>query len=166
MRFFNLPHACLLLLASCLSQETLAKSNDFPHAHRVLRAATKRSDLYRRSMRISKKFSTQLAYIESKLLNGSDKDSFANTITDENGWNNKKTFASEVRIASAKPVLNLEEIEHHLKDVYCSDGRITLDFVDTSSARDAFHACHGESGGLIITSHESCNAHGERIVYK
>jgi hypothetical protein len=76
------------------------------------------------------------------------------------------TFASQVNVKSHKPVLNLEEIEHHLADVNCKAGKMTLDFVDTSSARDAFHSCHGDDGGLIVTSHYSCNTEGERAVYR
>lgn len=67
MRLFELPHVCILLLVACLAQECVASSHDFPEAHRVLRAATKKSDLFRRSMRISKKYSTELSYIERKL---------------------------------------------------------------------------------------------------
>jgi hypothetical protein len=63
-------------------------------------------------------------------------------------------------------VFNLEEHEHHLKDVVCSDDAIKLHFVDASSARDARAACDGKDGGLIITSHESCNGEGERSVYQ
>ncbi|KAH7091331.1 hypothetical protein FB567DRAFT_436284 [Paraphoma chrysanthemicola] len=40
-----------------------------------------------------------------------------------------------------------------------------MSFVDKSSARDAFHSCHGETGALIVTSHDSCNEEGERAVY-
>jgi hypothetical protein len=35
---------------------------------RVLRAATRRSDLFRRSMRIEKKFGAELSFVEGKLL--------------------------------------------------------------------------------------------------
>jgi hypothetical protein len=44
-----------------------------------------------------------------------------------------------------------------------------LHFVDAGSAQDARAACHGGHGGiggLIITSHQSCNRDGERAVYK
>ncbi|KAF9696639.1 hypothetical protein EKO04_005347 [Ascochyta lentis] len=87
----------------------------------------------------------------------------------ENGWNGRETFASSVKVGSKKPILNLEEIEHHLQDVQCGDDRMKLHFVDASSARDARAACHGGHGGLgglIITSHESCNRDGERAVYR
>jgi hypothetical protein len=68
-----------------------------------------------------------------------------------------------------KPILNLEEIEHHLQDVQCSDGMMKLYFTDASTARDARaagHGGHGGMGGLIITSHHSCNKEGERAVYR
>ena len=38
---------------------------DSPH-DRVLRAATKRNDLFRRDMRIRKKFGAELSYVESE----------------------------------------------------------------------------------------------------
>ncbi|EOA84581.1 uncharacterized protein SETTUDRAFT_61645, partial [Exserohilum turcica Et28A] len=41
-----------------------------------------------------------------------------------------------------------------------------LHFVDASSARDARAASHHNGTGLIITSHEGCNAEGERSVYR
>lgn len=62
--------------------------------------------------------------------------------------------------------MNLEEIEHFLQDVRCEKDQMKLSFVDSSSARDALHSCHGNDGGLIITSHESCNEEGERAVYR
>jgi hypothetical protein len=42
-----------------------------------------------------------------------------------------------------------------------------LSFVDTSSARDAYHASceQKKGGGLVVTSHEGCNDEGERKVY-
>jgi hypothetical protein len=64
------------------------------------------------------------------------------------------------------PVFNLEEHEHHLQNVHCDGGMMTLHFVDASSARDARAACDGPDGSLIITSHESCNEEGERSVYR
>ncbi|KAF2823025.1 hypothetical protein CC86DRAFT_458129 [Ophiobolus disseminans] len=149
MHYFDLSHACVLLLAAVLSQGVVATPlNDLP-THRILRAATKREDLYRRSLRIRKTFKSELAYTE-----------------EENGWNGKTTFASQVRVNSQKPIVNLEEIEHFLQDVQCESGKIRMSFVDDSSARDAYHSCHGDDGGLIITSHDSCNNEGERAVYK
>lgn len=62
--------------------------------------------------------------------------------------------------------MNLEEVEHFLQDVECTEGKMSLSFVDKVSARDAFHSFHNEHGGLVITSHESCNKEGERAVYR
>lgn len=74
-------------------------------------------------------------------------------------------FASNLKVASKKPVLNLEDIEHHLEDVQCVNGKINLKFADTSSAIDARLACHGPEGGIVVTSHLGCNPEGERSVY-
>lgn len=90
----------------------------------------------------------------------------ADFVLEENGWNGDSTFASQIKVGSQRPILTLEEIEHHLEDVKCEDGMMQLHFVDTSSTRDARAACHGDAGGLIITSHESCNEDGERAVYQ
>ncbi|KAF2478229.1 uncharacterized protein BDR25DRAFT_338854 [Lindgomyces ingoldianus] len=149
MGFFQLPKVYILLLAGYLSTEVLAKYAAPPPPDRVLRAATKRSDLFRRSMRIEKRYDAELAYIEK-----------------ENGWQSDSIFASQVRVSSEAPVFNLEDFEHHLQDVKCEDGKMRLDFVDTVSARDARHACSGDNGGLIITSHASCNQEGERSVFE
>ncbi len=72
---------------------------------------------------------------------------------------------SQIKVGSQKPILNLEEIEHHLQDVECGDGTMKLHFVDAVSARDARFACHSEKGGLVVTSHETCNSEGKRTVY-
>ncbi|KAI1551098.1 hypothetical protein PtrCC142_001536 [Pyrenophora tritici-repentis] len=97
-------------------------------------------------MRITKKFETELAYVE-----------------EENVWTNKETFASQVKVGSQRPVFTLEDHEHHLQDVQCSPDGIKLHFVDTSSARDARAAT---DGGLVITAHAGCNSESERAVYQ
>ena len=58
MRYFHLPTA--LLLAAYASSATAAVGNE----HRVLRAATRRSDLHKREMKISQKFESEVIYIE------------------------------------------------------------------------------------------------------
>jgi hypothetical protein len=61
MHIFNLPHGCVLLLATWLGQGVIASS---PQANRLLKAATKRSDLYKRSLRITKRFDAEVTYAE------------------------------------------------------------------------------------------------------
>ena len=85
------------------------------------------------------------------------------TMSDENGWSNNQVFASQVKVGSQAPILNLEEMEHFLKDLECGPGSMKLHFVDKVTARDALHAC---KDGMVITSHEGCNPEGERAVYK
>jgi hypothetical protein len=167
MNFFNLPHACILLLIAYFAAEVAAAYHDHDaRTHRMLRAATRRSDLHRRSMRITRRFETEVVYVDSKLCSSGCTYDYSKDATDENVWSDESTFASQVKVASQKPVVNLEEHEHHLQDVQCDDGMMKLQFVDASSARDARAACHGPDGGLIITSHESCNEEGERSVYQ
>lgn len=62
MHCFDLPHATVLLLTAWLGQGAIAAVSDGPH--RMLRAATKRNDLYRRSMRVTKKFESEFVYTE------------------------------------------------------------------------------------------------------
>lgn len=64
MRFFDLPQPCVLLLIGYVSATAVASAHDEAHSDRILRAATRRADLYRRSMRIAPKFDAELAYIE------------------------------------------------------------------------------------------------------
>jgi hypothetical protein len=85
--------------------------------------------------------------------------------TEPTRYNGHSIFASQLKVASKKPILNLEDIEHHLEDVQCVNGKVTLKFTDTSSAIDARLACHGPEGGIIVTSHVGCNPEGERSVY-
>jgi hypothetical protein len=87
-------------------------------------------------------------------------------LIEENGWGGVQTFAAQVRVGSSMPIMNLEEVEHHLKDVRCEEGKMELSFVDMVAARDAYYACHEKNGGLIVTSHDSCNEEGERAVYR
>ncbi|KAE8836076.1 hypothetical protein HRS9139_04174 [Pyrenophora teres f. teres] len=150
MRFLGLPQVCAIVAIACFSADVgAAVVREGLETHRVLRAATKRSDIHRRSVRITKKFATELAYVE-----------------DENVRTNKETFASQVKVASQRPVFTLEDHEHHLKDVQCGPDGIKLYFVDASSARDARAACYGTDGGLVITSHAGCNSESERAVYQ
>ncbi|KAH6643594.1 hypothetical protein C7974DRAFT_347750 [Boeremia exigua] len=146
MRGLNLPHA--VLLAACAGSTAAAVGS----GHRVLHAATRRSDVSKRDMKIAQKFEAEVVYVG-----------------EENGWDGRETFASSVKVGSRKPILCLEEIEHLLEDVQCGNGGMMLHFVDESAARDAraaAHGGHGGMGGLIITSHHSCNRDGERAVYK
>ncbi|KAG9190413.1 hypothetical protein G6011_08501 [Alternaria panax] len=149
MHLYSLRGAFAVFLIAYFTADVAAISGHDLETHRLLRAATKRSSLYQRGVRIAKRFETELAYVEN-----------------ENIWNDESTFASQVKVSSQTLLLNLEEHEHHLQDVQCGDDTVKLHFVDTSSARDARSACHGANGGLIITSHESCNEEGERSVYR
>ncbi|KAF1931913.1 uncharacterized protein M421DRAFT_406264 [Didymella exigua CBS 183.55] len=145
MRHLELPKILLLALYAS-SVGALVQDGNL-----ILRAATRRSDLHKRDTRIIRKYESEVVYVEGTRQRSS------------------KIFASTVKVASRRPILYLEEIEHFLRDVQCQDGRMMLHFVDAGSAQDARAACHGGhggTGGLIITSHQSCNRDGERAVYK
>ncbi|KAF9733418.1 hypothetical protein PMIN01_09101 [Paraphaeosphaeria minitans] len=140
--------AMALLLAGSIGAEAASVAARTPTANdRVLRAGTKRS-AHKRSLKIEPTFALDLPYVEEPTR-----------------YNGHSIFASNLKVASKKPILNLEDIEHHLEDVKCVDGKITLKFADTSSAIDARLACHGSEGGIIVTSHLGCNPAGERSVY-
>lgn len=62
-------HALVVVVATLGNNvDAIAERGLEAKPQRVLRAATKRSDLYRRSVRITKKFETEMAYVESMLL--------------------------------------------------------------------------------------------------
>jgi hypothetical protein len=65
MHFSGLRSAFAVLLIAYFSTEVAAISGDNPQTHRLLRAATKRNDLYRRGVRITKRFDSELAYVDS-----------------------------------------------------------------------------------------------------
>ncbi|KAF2011857.1 hypothetical protein BU24DRAFT_465450 [Aaosphaeria arxii CBS 175.79] len=140
MRLQFFPEVSILLASTLLSAEATSTP---PSGERVLRAATRSSDLYRRSNKIEKKYSASLSYVD--------------------GANGQTVFASQVKVGSERPVLKLEDIDHHLQDVECKGDSMKLRFGDKVHARDTRNACHG---GVIITSHEGCNAEGERSFYK
>jgi hypothetical protein len=68
MRYLHLSSVYALLFAAYAGLEVAATtSQDNPQTHRVLRAATKRNNLYGRSMRIQKRFEAEVAYVEGSV---------------------------------------------------------------------------------------------------
>jgi len=65
MGFLRFSKVYFLLLAAHFGTEVSASSGIDAPSGRVLRAATKRSDVFRRSMRIAPRYNTQVSYIES-----------------------------------------------------------------------------------------------------
>lgn len=62
-------HALVVVVATLGNNvDAIAERGLEAKPQRILRAATKRSDLYRRSVRITKRFETEMAYVESRLL--------------------------------------------------------------------------------------------------
>jgi len=60
MRYFEVPRT--LLLAVCVGSVAAVTSG----SHRVLRAATRRSDLHKREAKINQKFESEVFYIERR----------------------------------------------------------------------------------------------------
>ena len=67
MNFSSLRGAFAVLLIAYFSADVAAISGGDLETHRLLRAATKRTDLYRRGVRITKRFESELAYVDSML---------------------------------------------------------------------------------------------------
>ena len=67
MQLSSLRGTLVVFLIAYLNTDVAAISRDDLETHRLLRAATKRSDLYRRGVRITTRFETELAYVESML---------------------------------------------------------------------------------------------------
>jgi hypothetical protein len=67
MQFSSLRGAFVVFLIAYFNTDVAAISNEGLATHRLLRAATKRSDVYRRGVRITKRFGAELAYVDSML---------------------------------------------------------------------------------------------------
>jgi hypothetical protein len=65
MRFL---HALVVVATLGSNADAIAGRDLEAQPQRLLRAATKRSDLYRRSVRITKRFETEMAYVDSRLV--------------------------------------------------------------------------------------------------
>jgi hypothetical protein len=68
-----------------------------------------------------------------------------------------------VQCKSAVPVLLLEEFEHLTEHIECTPGHLTItlppSYGDVVAKNTMMQLAQG---GLVITSHYGCNAHGER----
>jgi hypothetical protein len=77
-------------------------------------------------------------------------------------------FGASVRLESDFPVLNLEDFDHLLESVHCSEGgqKMDLVFKHDESLKKAKRELVEFDGGMIITSHQTCNEDGERLPYE
>ncbi|KAF2495717.1 hypothetical protein BU16DRAFT_618475 [Lophium mytilinum] len=115
---------------------------------RQLKAVSRRSDISRRDHQIQRRFTAELRYGER-----------------ENHYGDS-AFVSSVQIISQASILVLEDIEQFLSHVHCTESTIELRFDSPKDAEATKHACHHEDGAYAVTSHFTCNAEGERSVYK
>ncbi|KAL8833849.1 MAG: hypothetical protein Q9170_004071, partial [Blastenia crenularia] len=76
-----------------------------------------------------------------------------------------KHTAAQVHVLTKIPTLNLEEIGHHVDDVQCFKGSVSLDFVSLSAKEAALEQFRPYEGFYLVTSHDTCNHDGERKVY-
>jgi len=77
----------------------------------------------------------------------------------------QSSFFSSVFVESANPILPLEDIEHHLERIECSQSNIDLHFVSRDSFSRAKYVYANLVGGHVVTSHWGCNEAGERVPY-
>ena len=149
-------------LVSCISTPVQEEPNV---RHRQLRAASRQSDLLRRDQGIRRTFTANLVYTECKHILSLFYIMLTTEIV-ENTYGGESVFASRVQIESDVPILVLEDIEHHLNGVECTDSAIKLSFENKSGAEAVRHACHHENGSYAITSHITCNSEESRSVFK
>ncbi|KAF2807985.1 uncharacterized protein BDZ99DRAFT_500259 [Mytilinidion resinicola] len=147
----------LPLIANCGAYSTPSPIQAVPYSprghssppSRQLRAVSKKADLISRDQRIQRRFTADLRYAEA-----------------ENQYGDSSAFVSSVQIKSEAPILVLEDIEQFLSHIRCTESTIELRFDSPKDAEATKHACHHENGAFAVTSHFTCNAEGERSIFK
>lgn len=74
-------------------------------------------------------------------------------------------LAAKVYLTTKLPTLVLEDIDHLLSEVSCSESFVTLSFAAASAKRTAMQDLGLQDNFYLITSHSTCNVDGERTVY-
>lgn len=86
-------------------------------------------------------------------------------MTDNLGVKDDERTAAQVHVSTKHPTLALEDINHHVAYVSCSETSIMLGFVTSSAKAAAMRELTSEKKFYIITSHGTCNSDGERDIY-
>ena len=71
-------------------------------------------------------------------------------------------FAALVQMSAKLPTVVLEEVEHHLDDIFCTDSSIQLHFGNQQSLALAYEELSATDDFFVVTSHQGCNSDGER----
>ncbi|KAL8752353.1 MAG: hypothetical protein Q9184_005764 [Pyrenodesmia sp. 2 TL-2023] len=87
----------------------------------------------------------------------STKDSF--------GGEDDRRLAAQVHLTTKLATLALEDIDHHIDYVSCSERSIVLGFVTLSSKQAAIEELRSKDKFYLVTSHDTCNNDGERNIY-
>jgi hypothetical protein len=80
---------------------------------------------------------------------------------------NESNFGATIRCNTSAPTLLLEDFEHLTDSIFCRPGQIVIKLlsgVDSAPVESTLLSLIGD--GLIITSHDGCNDHGERKIFK
>lgn len=83
---------------------------------------------------------------------------------DAHGSDNKRLVA-KVYVTTKLPTLVLEDIDHHLGEVLCSESFLTVSFATASAKHIVLQDLALHETFYLITSHSTCNEDGERSVY-
>jgi hypothetical protein len=76
-----------------------------------------------------------------------------------------KRLAAKVEVTMKLPALVLEDIDHHLLDVTCSESSVIVSFATASTKQAMMKELARWESFHLITSHGTCNVDGERTVY-
>ncbi|KAL8782757.1 MAG: hypothetical protein Q9213_005135 [Squamulea squamosa] len=76
-----------------------------------------------------------------------------------------RRLAAKVDITMKLPALVLEDIDHHLRDVTCSESFVVVGFITTSAKQAMMKELANWESFHVITSHGTCNEDGARTVY-
>lgn len=74
-------------------------------------------------------------------------------------------FGAKLGMQFKTPTLLLEDIEHHVETIACSKDGIHLHFLSEESLAHAHEEFRNVNAFFLISSHEGCNADGERDPY-
>ncbi|KAF2796358.1 hypothetical protein K505DRAFT_359395 [Melanomma pulvis-pyrius CBS 109.77] len=145
--FYRTVIATVYLLGTALSfPDSLYQAFDSSN-YRELKAAKRHEDVLKRSDDIVTKRSIVLTY------------------ADDTAHDDDTTFAARVNLAGDRPTLFLEDFEHLLDMVDCSDSAMTLAFRDAAFFEKAKYACASMDEGLIVSSHSSCSDSSAHSVF-
>ncbi|EAW11621.1 putative GPI anchored protein [Aspergillus clavatus NRRL 1] len=78
----------------------------------------------------------------------------------------ESVFATTLSVKSKWPILSLEELDHHLEDVTCSESHIEMFFASIEQFQSTQQELERTTELIVVTSHRGCNSDGERSAYR